>query len=84
MELSNYCKAFHLKSLFGYQGPEKSVFLELNQPELVVFIHEDYTVTKSIYKDAEVILNAVSSDWRNFCESELQINNSNKGEGNHE
>ena len=35
--------------------------------EDVVFIHEDYTVTKLMWHNENVIFNQVTPEWRDFC-----------------
>lgn len=39
----------------------------------VVFLHEDFTVSRSIWRDENVIFNQVSPEWRDFCENVLQF-----------
>ena len=37
----------------------------------VVFIHQDYKVTRSMWQDEEVIFDQVSDGWKEFCTSQL-------------
>ncbi len=41
--------------------------------EDVVFLHEDFTVSRSIWRDENVIFNQVTPEWRDFCENVLQF-----------
>ena len=39
----------------------------------VVFLHEDYTVTQSIWSNENVIYNDVTPEWQNFCNTVLEF-----------
>lgn len=39
----------------------------------VVFLHQDYVVTKSIWHDEDVIFNEVTEQWKDYCRNELQF-----------
>jgi hypothetical protein len=39
----------------------------------VVFLHQDYKVTKSIWPDEDVIFDRVTDQWKDYCRSELQF-----------
>jgi ankyrin repeat protein len=39
----------------------------------VVFLHQDLTVSRSIWRDENVIFNQVTPEWRDFCENVLQF-----------
>lgn len=39
----------------------------------VVFIHEDYKVTKSIWPDENVIFSDITNEWKDFCRNELKF-----------
>ena len=36
-----------------------------------VFIHQDLTVTRSMWENEDVIFNQISPEWRDFCAREL-------------
>jgi uncharacterized protein len=40
----------------------------------VVFLHQDYIVTQSMWHDENVIFNAVTSKWVEFCSNNLAFN----------
>lgn len=74
-ETRPYCKAYHLKDLrrFGawaqvQAGPEAVAGLS---DESVVFVHQDLTVTQSMFHGEQVVLDRVTADWRAFCAKEL-------------
>jgi hypothetical protein len=39
----------------------------------IVFLHEDFTVSRSIWRDENIIFNQVTPEWRHFCENVLQF-----------
>jgi uncharacterized protein len=41
--------------------------------EDVVFIHQDYTVTQSMWHDENVLFNRVSPEWKEFCTTSLNF-----------
>lgn len=82
-----YCKAYHLSDLrqfpnwteskinwkekdddgAGSKPGHESVLSE----DQVVFIHQDYTVTESMWHNENVIFNQVTPEWVEFCTSSL-------------
>ncbi len=84
----NYCRAYHLGELRRYSAwTENKVNAgngtkqsgdQINEPEVladeeVVFVHQDYTVTKSIWSGEGVIFDKVTEQWKDFCDTELQF-----------
>jgi len=79
-----YCKAYHLGELRQYPGWTEG---QINwkkkangqggeidfAEESVVFIHQDFTVTESMWHNENVIFNQVTSDWEAFCASALDF-----------
>ena len=79
-----YCKAYHLKELrefphwsekgSAFNGNEKMTD-QTNEAGLtddkVVFIHQDFTVTDSVWHNENVIFDQVSESWRDFCATAL-------------
>lgn len=80
-----YCTAYHLGDLRRYPGwtenkiesAESAPAAEGNgQPAGpadtdVVFLHQDYKVTKSIWPNEDVIFDNVTDEWKAFCTTEL-------------
>lgn len=80
-----YCKAYHLSELRRYpawsenrinwnkkengDGGGAAPFTE----DKIVFIHQDLTVTESMWPDENVIFNSVNEEWGNFCTSSLHF-----------
>ena len=75
-----YCSAFYLKDLRRYSAwSENEIHAadsngkqELNGDD-VVFLHGDYSVTRSIWANEDVVFDKVTDQWKNFCTSELQF-----------
>lgn len=66
-----YCTAYHLGDLRRYSNWTSEV-QDLNDDD-VVFLHQDYTVTKSIWAGEDVVFNNVTDDWKEFCNNELRF-----------
>ncbi len=74
-ETRPYCKAYYLKDLRrfagwaqAYAGPEAVTGLS---DDSVVFVHQDLTVTQSMFHGEQVVLDRVTPDWRAFCVTDL-------------
>jgi hypothetical protein len=81
-----YCTAYHLGDLRRYpawveknsDAGSESKTNENGQPQGlgdddVVFLHQDYTVTKSMWAGEDVIFDNVTEQWKQFCTTELQF-----------
>jgi hypothetical protein len=74
-ETRPYCKAYYLKDLRRFPawaevqaGPGPAASLS---DEDVVFVHQDLTVTQSMFHGEQVVLDRVTPDWRAFCATNL-------------
>jgi ankyrin repeat protein len=71
-----YCRAYPLATLRKFKEWRES---DADRPEDavaqpaddVVFVHRDLTVTRSIWAGEDVVFDAVTDEWREFCEREL-------------
>lgn len=83
-ESQPYCKAYYLRDLrrflgwsesrFNWQepagdGPGEAPLLDGD----IAYLHQDFTVTKSMWHGESVLFNQVTPEWRAFCESELGL-----------
>jgi hypothetical protein len=73
-ETRPYCKAYYLKELRRFAawaqvqaGPEAAGLSD----ESVVFVHQDLTVTQSMFHREQVVVDRVTPEWRAFCATEL-------------
>jgi hypothetical protein len=87
-EHRQYCKAYHLREMRRFADWSESKLNwkeeedEADSSELVeqgfsddavVFIHQDLTVTQSMWHNENVIFNQVTAAWREFCAKELRF-----------
>jgi hypothetical protein len=84
-----YCKAYYLRDLRQFPDwVESKISLrdEKAQPsengvgkakplsdEDVAFLHQDYTVTQSMWHGENVIFSQVTTEWKEFCAGELKF-----------
>lgn len=70
-----YCMAYHLGDLRRYPAWTENQTAEPQAlaDDEVIFLHEDYTVTKSIWSGEDVIFNNVTDHWKDFCNTELRF-----------
>jgi uncharacterized protein len=73
-----YCTAYQLGALRRYPAwLEKSLDENGQSQGLsdddVVFLHQDYTVTKSMWTGEDVIFDNVTGQWKEFCTTELRF-----------
>jgi uncharacterized protein len=66
-----YCTAYHLGDLRRY--PSWSSEAQDLSDDGVVFLHQDYTVTKSIWAGEDVVFDNVTDQWKEFCNTQLQF-----------
>jgi uncharacterized protein len=76
----NYAKGYLLGDLRKFSGwreakinaQENGKSLELADSD-VVFLHQDFTVTRLIWPGENVIFNQDTPEWRDFCSQQLQF-----------
>jgi len=80
--ISNYCKAYLAEELRRFPEWHERVQPLVVQPEEAAdsggvteyfFLHDDYVVTASVYRDEQVTFDHVTPDWKAFCESVLNF-----------
>ena len=92
-EHRSYCRAYlidQLRSFPGWSEPTTaaaaaaaapdaaaSVHLPPATDDKFVFIHRDFTVTRSIWMGEDVVFNAVTPEWQRFCTEVLDFCPSN-------
>ena len=63
-----YCKAFRVRDLTSYPGWTKGNRNgALLEPHEIVFLHDDFTVTRGSTHGAEVVFDQVTPEWIAFC-----------------
>jgi hypothetical protein len=72
-----YCKAYYVKDLRQFSGWSESQAAAGDVQDLsdndVVFLHQDFTVTKSMWHNENVLFNQCSPEWEDFCLTVLQF-----------
>ncbi|NJL61669.1 MAG: hypothetical protein HC903_07380 [Methylacidiphilales bacterium] len=69
--IGKYCKAYLVKQLREYsQWQEKEQELT---DEDVLYLQENYVVTKGIYLDESIIFDDVIPEWQEFCHQVLNF-----------
>jgi ankyrin repeat protein len=75
-----YCRAYPVAELRRYPGwpadradQPGAVLAERpgGHPDQIVFLHDDLTVTASMWPGEDVIFDAVTDEWTQFCAGEL-------------
>lgn len=88
-ETQPYCKAYYLKDLRQYDSwsdiaTEPTVEVEEAeegeeaetreaQDDDIVYVHQDFTVTESMWHGEDVIVGEVTPEWKEFCQSKLEF-----------
>ncbi len=67
-----YCRAYHLRALREFaiwteNGPSGE------DDDTVVFVHQDLTVTRSMFHGEDVVMGDVSPQWHAFCRDILRF-----------
>ena len=70
-ETRPYCKAYRLGELRrfpNWKDISAADIVEAAPDDDYVFIHEDYSVTRSIWRDRETVFKGDTAEWRQFCD----------------
>jgi ankyrin repeat protein len=79
-----YCMAIHLKDLRQFPGwKENNITADINgnasgcsqalTDSSIVYLHENFVVTKAIWQEENVIFNGVTQEWKHFCTTALKF-----------
>lgn len=63
-----FCKAYPVNAFYGF--PEWQMKQSLSE-DAVVYLHQDFSVTESMWPGENVVFDSVSDDWRSYCRSRL-------------
>ena len=76
-ETRPYCRAYQLKELRRYErwsegrtnwkAPAGEASTAAFSDDDVVFLHQDFTVTQSMFHGENIIMGTVTLEWRSFC-----------------
>lgn len=69
-----YCKGYAFRDLRQFEGwPENPEAAASPSDDDIVYVHQDFTVTRSMWHGEDVLLGEVTPAWRAFCETTLQF-----------
>src|SRR5690242_18226552 len=86
--LGRYCKAYSLKQLREFSGWSEKIHHVKRKPpaalqpgdemqpltdESYVYMQENYSVTAGIFKDEDLLFEAVTPEWIEYCRSILKF-----------
>jgi len=69
MAVRTYCRAYPITELRQFSGWHES--LSGLTEEAIVFVHQDLSVTRSMFHGKDVVFNNISSSWETFCKNQL-------------
>ena len=79
-KMGRYCKAYPIAKLneFGdwakyYRKPENDRPVTEDQKDDYLFLQENFTVTKGIFLDEDIVFDKITSEWENFCKNTLNF-----------
>jgi hypothetical protein len=87
--MGRYCKAYHLKDMRKYrhwtenaensrkekkkvEGKEIEETRTLTD-DSIVYLQENYVVTDDVYKEENILFDAVTPKWEEYCKDELNF-----------
>lgn len=59
-----YCKAYPAKAIDQFSGWQAR---QTPADDAVVYLHQDFSVTASMWHGEDVVFDRVSEDWRSYC-----------------
>lgn len=76
-----YCKVYQVSALRQFPDWKETNAAEKTgngsaeefADDDVVFLHQDYTVTRSMWRNEDVIFDQVSPEWKEFCTNVLEF-----------
>ena len=67
-----YCRAYPLATLREFSGWDRQSDRDLSG-DTVVFVHQDFSVTRSMWHGEDVLLDRAGDGWKQFCRQTLQF-----------
>ncbi len=64
--------AAHSSPASGASGPSNTPTKDLEDDD-IVFVHQNYTVTKSIWHDRDILFEKPTQEWKTFCHEVLNF-----------
>jgi hypothetical protein len=67
-----YTKAYHLKDMRQFSDWKENNGVSLSDDD-IVFLHQDFTVTQSMWHNEDVVFDQVTREWTEFCTNVLNF-----------
>ncbi len=75
--MSRYCKAYAVEKLSAYPRWNELAHNDLDRKESAeqeyFFLHDNLVVTKDVFVNEDVVFDAITDEWREFCASALDF-----------
>jgi len=74
-KMGNYCKAYpvsRFRAFGGWPDTSEQVGQESSENDYM-FLQEDFTVTKGVFMDLDVVFDHITPEWIEFCKTDLQF-----------
>ena len=87
--MGEYCKAYYLSDMRKFNGWTEKVEntrddkIEVDGEEIkekriltddsIVYLQENYVVTDDVYKEENILFEAVTPEWEEYCKNELKF-----------
>lgn len=88
-KMGRYCKAYPTTKLDEFRGWAKNYRESEEQPQVTedvvgedgpvtsendyLFLQENFTVTKGIFMDEDIVFDDITSEWKDFCKNTLNF-----------
>ncbi|NOT13439.1 MAG: ankyrin repeat domain-containing protein [Methylococcaceae bacterium] len=69
MAVRLYCRAYLITELRQFSDWHE--LLSGLTEDAIVFMHQDFSVTRSMFHGKDVVFNNISSSWKTFCKNQL-------------
>jgi ankyrin repeat protein len=72
-----YCLAVRVRDLKEFpewqDGTAKETSGATVEDTTIVYLHSDYAVTRSVWRDGEVLFDKITPEWKRFCHTNLNL-----------
>lgn len=72
-----YCMAVYLKEMREFAGWEEITSNSAAGTEIpdttIVYLHADYTITRFVWRDSEVLFDKITPEWKLFCQTNIKF-----------
>ena len=68
-----YCRAYYLKDLRAFPGLSLDAGGDDLADDAIVYLHQDFTVTRSMWHGEDVLVNEADAEWTSFCRDQLDF-----------